>query len=303
MKTAAHVLKTYFETGDVPTQNQFENLIDSFHHKDDGAIITKISVSTTGTVQFDFTDGSTVVIEKYNPPSERPISFITDLQSLLDQMNQKLNLKVDQEEGKGLSQANFTQAEKEKLASLENYIPPSERPISFIAGLVSILDQMAQDITLKVAKEDGKGLSEANFTQEEKEKLAGLEQQPPQSVESYDRFRYINTIDDDFTNAEEVLDALSVIVQYYLVRTPNGSVYFICKLGSLSIDDLDKCRVELIRDIGRITNIPRERNWQLSDAKYEVWNFPATGISENTFEHNALYHFNFWRLKNPSFES
>ena len=78
--------------------------------------------------------------------------------------------------GKGLSDTNFSQSEKEKLASLENYIPPSSQPIDFIDGLQDLLNQVQQNITLKVDKEDGKGLSDTNFSQAEKEKLAGLKQ-------------------------------------------------------------------------------------------------------------------------------
>ncbi len=39
MKRTKEVLKTYFETGDQPTQNQYEDLIDSLRHEDDGKVI------------------------------------------------------------------------------------------------------------------------------------------------------------------------------------------------------------------------------------------------------------------------
>lgn len=35
MKTALATIKTWFETGDYPTQEQFANWLDSFFHKDD----------------------------------------------------------------------------------------------------------------------------------------------------------------------------------------------------------------------------------------------------------------------------
>lgn len=39
MKQSKEVLKTYFETGDQPTQSQYEDVIDSFRHIDDGKVI------------------------------------------------------------------------------------------------------------------------------------------------------------------------------------------------------------------------------------------------------------------------
>lgn len=39
------ILKTYFETGDVPTQDQFANLIDSYiHQTDDGVALTLVGI-------------------------------------------------------------------------------------------------------------------------------------------------------------------------------------------------------------------------------------------------------------------
>lgn len=44
------ILKTYFETGDVPTQEQFGDLIDSYiHQTDDGLILVGMGVTPDGT--------------------------------------------------------------------------------------------------------------------------------------------------------------------------------------------------------------------------------------------------------------
>jgi hypothetical protein len=44
------ILKTFFETGDVPTQDQFSNLIDSYiHQTDDGLTLTGIGATPDGT--------------------------------------------------------------------------------------------------------------------------------------------------------------------------------------------------------------------------------------------------------------
>ncbi|CAL2094740.1 hypothetical protein [Tenacibaculum sp. 190524A05c] len=66
MKQSKAVLKSYFETGDRPTQEQFENLIDSFVHEDD---ITKIYVSSverngaTGDSVIKLSNGSKLLIQ------------------------------------------------------------------------------------------------------------------------------------------------------------------------------------------------------------------------------------------------
>ncbi|CAL2055432.1 hypothetical protein [Tenacibaculum sp. 190524A05c] len=66
MKQSKAVLKSYFETGDRPTQEQFESLIDSFVHEDD---ITKIYVSsverneTTGDSVIRLSNGSKLLIQ------------------------------------------------------------------------------------------------------------------------------------------------------------------------------------------------------------------------------------------------
>ncbi|MDO5096492.1 MAG: hypothetical protein Q4D65_08015 [Peptostreptococcaceae bacterium] len=72
----------------------------------------------------------------------------------------KLNGKVDKEEGKGLSEQNFTQTEKTKLENLPNE------------------DALNELLNKKIDKTPGKGLSENDFTDAEKEKLADLYNTP-----------------------------------------------------------------------------------------------------------------------------
>lgn len=52
------VLKTYYETGDVPTQSQFESLIDSFKHKNQDVYLMQNDVGFTPTI----TENGTVTI-------------------------------------------------------------------------------------------------------------------------------------------------------------------------------------------------------------------------------------------------
>lgn len=174
MKTALHIIKSWFETGDLPTEQQFANTWDSFHHKDDGEAIKTYQVDDKGTVTFVLTNDETIRIEKFIPVNSQPISYIDGLQNILDQAILDISKKVDKENGKGLSEANYSQVEKEKLEGLQNFIPDTSKPISYIEGLQGAIDQILQDVSMKVEKEDGKGLSDTNFSQAEKDKLATL---------------------------------------------------------------------------------------------------------------------------------
>jgi len=67
MKQPKEKLKSYFETGDKPTENQFCDLIDSFFHLDSGVIITNITEDDGVGVTISFSDGTSIDIE--NPGS------------------------------------------------------------------------------------------------------------------------------------------------------------------------------------------------------------------------------------------
>ncbi|MDC9722357.1 MAG: hypothetical protein PSN34_06240 [Urechidicola sp.] len=133
--TSIEILKTWFETGDKPTQAQFENLIDSFHHIDAGTIITDNQTDGSG-ITLTLSDGSQLVIPIYSLPPNMPISFITDLQSSLD-------AKVDKVAGKQLSTNDFTAVLKAKLDGLVNYVHPALHQISEVNGLQALLDSYA----------------------------------------------------------------------------------------------------------------------------------------------------------------
>lgn len=76
----------------------------------------------------------------------------------IKELSIKVNNKVDKIAGKGLSTNDFTNAEKTKLAGLENYNDSEVRTI----------------LNNKVDKVSGKQLSTNDFTTAEKTKLAGL---------------------------------------------------------------------------------------------------------------------------------
>lgn len=179
MKKPLYIIKTWFEEGDTPTQQQFYDTFDSFIHKDDGVMVTGKTVNDKGDVTFSFSDGESLTIEKFLPPDSQSIEYIDGLLDRLEGINQQLSSlqsnKQDAEAGKGLSEANFTPTEKEKLAGLFNYLPPTSQPIAFIEGLEAALADLQESIDLKQEAEDGKGLSDNNFTNEEKQKLAQID--------------------------------------------------------------------------------------------------------------------------------
>ena len=77
-------LKSYFNKGDVPTEAQFHELIDSFIIKSNDKLITTVKEETNGDVVFTFSDTTTLTIKKYKLPASMPVSFISGLQAAID---------------------------------------------------------------------------------------------------------------------------------------------------------------------------------------------------------------------------
>ena len=124
MKKSLEVIKSWFETGDIPTQQQFYDTWDSFYHKDSGQIITQKTTNSEGDIRFVFADGEEVLIEKYIPSSSQPITYIEGLQEAIALIDTKIkdleDTKVDKVAGKGLSTNDFTEELKTKLEGLQN---------------------------------------------------------------------------------------------------------------------------------------------------------------------------------------
>lgn len=76
-----------------------------------------------------------------------------------------VDTKVDKIVGKGLSTEDYTTAEKQKLAGLENYVDTE---------INARVDQVEAEVATKVDKVTGKGLSTNDYTDAEKQKLANL---------------------------------------------------------------------------------------------------------------------------------
>ena len=82
MKQSKTILKSYFETGDRPTQEQFENLIDSLLHKDEGVAISSVTTHTTdGSLLISLSNGESFTITQVT---------LTEVNTLLAQLQSEL---------------------------------------------------------------------------------------------------------------------------------------------------------------------------------------------------------------------
>ena len=111
-------------------------------------------------------------IDEYNTNAESLINKIAGVESKNTEQDTNIANKVDKEAGKGLSSNDYTDAEKEKLASLSNYNDTEIK--ADITGIKSKNTEQDTNIANKVDKEAGKGLSSNDYTDAEKEKLASL---------------------------------------------------------------------------------------------------------------------------------
>lgn len=116
------------------------------------------------------------------------VSIDLDNYVTIEQLNAALNNKVDKIEGKGLSTNDYTNEEKEKLASIvsgaevnvingasnEFSISEDDKILSVVAISQDKITGLAGSLAGKVNTEEGKSLSTNDFTDELKTKLEGL---------------------------------------------------------------------------------------------------------------------------------
>jgi hypothetical protein len=181
MVQALEILKQYITCEDAAIRNKFFNLLDSFWHKNDGDVLKTHTIDQAGNIAFTFlkSDGSTYKVNLPALPNSKPISFITGLEEALGGLVSKVP-------GKGLSSNDLTTELLNKLNSLQNYQHPQYHQIGEVEGLPEALEGKAN------APAEGYGFSQANYTPDEKEKLA-----------SYNLGHYGNPVAD--------LDALAAI--------------------------------------------------------------------------------------------
>ena len=109
------------------------------------------------------------------PIEDKKINIDTITES---EVNIKLNSKVDKVNGKSLSTNDFTNDDKSKLDSLENYDDTEVRDLinevdSKITGQINTYTkpEIDEKLSEKIDKVEGKGLSTNDFTNEDKESL------------------------------------------------------------------------------------------------------------------------------------
>ena len=163
MITPKKTLYKWFSNFMKPAQEHFRALIDSFYHKNEPIPMSSI-------------EGLSKAIE--NTVSAKQLLNHTN------DTNAHRNLfdkKVDKEEGKGLSVNDFTNEHKQKLEELQTKMQQVETTLSVDDTDFDTLQEIATQVksnknletllTGKVNKEEGKGLSSNDFTNEYKQKL------------------------------------------------------------------------------------------------------------------------------------
>lgn len=178
------------------------------------------------------------------------------LSKLLDKFNTMLGGKVDKVDGMGLSTNDFTTDEKEKLATIEEgatrvlvdseLSSDSSNPVEnkvvneAISGLNTTFQDVAEAIHDKVDKVEGMGLSTNDFTNEEKEKLAGIAEGAEVNVQSdwnvtddsaddYIKNKPEIATDDDIIAMMQEIDAFPVVMDEdgSIMTDEDGSILLI----------------------------------------------------------------------------
>lgn len=161
----------------------------------------------------------------------------------------KLNLKVETEDGKGLSTNDFTNEEKEKLANMESFVetkvaalvdsaPETLNTLNELSAALgddpNFATTVATQIGGKVDKEEGKGLSSNDFTAEEKEKLAaavlsvnGVEPDENGNIESY------HSVSFNFVDGSAIIPGL---ITYYGTETMTELCNYYTQSGTYNVE-------------------------------------------------------------------
>ncbi len=98
MKRDNVTLKTYFETGDYPTEAQFIDLIDSFLNIEENDAVTGITNNGDNTYTFQLLSGGTETLNLQSLPDDIPIANIIGLQAILDMLDPNSFLRKNQDE-------------------------------------------------------------------------------------------------------------------------------------------------------------------------------------------------------------
>lgn len=139
-----------------------------------------------------------------------------------------INIKVDKEEGKGLSSNDFTDDEKAKLESLPNSTELNNR-----MDLKADKEAMENLLAGKVDKMVGKDLSSNDFTDYEKDKLAHLENYDDSAI--YEELENINNelenIDSNLVEKQNIINSI-VDLQYGIIQLDGKHMYYSIDFGN-----------------------------------------------------------------------
>ena len=170
------------------------------------------------------------------------------------------------------------------------------------------LDELKEIVSyIKQNREDLQNLSINNIAgltdeiQNLQEELEELSSQIDKKNDNFSRFRYVNTVDDDLSDLEIVLDGLAHSAGYFLVRT-SLQAFFVIQSGTAEID----LREGTLSFMGG-NRVVRERvlafNEGASSDTYKVWNLTTTELIPTSFRFNIIYRFDFWRTQLPDQQS
>lgn len=138
MKQALQILLAYLTCDNPVMVNKWNNILHSFWHKDNGDLIKTIAVNQNH-VEFVIITGEGNEQNYQIPLYQEPNSFPIDK---IEGLTVALNGKVDKVDGMGLSENSFTDAEKQKLETLQNYVHPDFHTMDQIEGLSETLQQI-----------------------------------------------------------------------------------------------------------------------------------------------------------------
>lgn len=186
INTAAIPNKVDKEAGKGLSSNDFSN--------EDKTKLDSVATGATANATDDF------LLDRGNHTGVQPIASVDGLQLALEALESDVSTlstgKVDKDGGKQLSDENFTLIEKNKLLSIQE--GAQANTVDSVAGKAGVVVLDKADVGLsnvdntsdlnkpisnptqaaldnKVDKQVGKGLSDTNFTQAEKDKLSSLE--------------------------------------------------------------------------------------------------------------------------------
>ena len=156
-------------------------------------------------------------IDEYNTNAESLINRIAGVESKNTEQDTNIANKVDKEAGKGLSSNDYTDAEKEKLASLSNYDDTEIQ--TEITSIKAKNKEQDTKIENKVEKVEGKELSTNDYTTEEKEKLASLSNYDDTEIQTE-----ITSINETNTEQDKKIQELEKENIKLRNQIPNGTV-------------------------------------------------------------------------------